>query len=229
MLVYIVHVVTVAAIAEWWVEADGEQGDNTCNALRRALCTSLGSIALGSLILAVIKATRDALKSAEQEMAKQGDGQALCVIRCLLGVIERLLEIFNRYAFCYVAIYGTSMYTSGKNTLALFKELGWVREDLQGHQPVHYHHHRHLHLHLHLQTAVINDDLVEIALTFSALLGAFLCGLLSYLLSFVMLGDGWGIAAFVLGLLIGYFAMALALQVVNSGVAGIFVLWCVVC
>lgn len=100
---------------------------------------------------------------------------------------------------------------------------------MQGHQHVHYHHHRHLHLHLHLQTAVINDDLVEIALTFSALLGAFLCGLLSYLLSFVMLGDGWGIAAFVLGLLIGYFAMALALQVVNSGVAGIFVLWCVVC
>lgn len=41
--------------------------------------------------------------------------------RCFLGWIERMIQFFNAYAFCYVAIYGKDFRSAGHDVWDLLK------------------------------------------------------------------------------------------------------------
>jgi hypothetical protein len=47
-------------------------------------------------------------------MPSPGRALLACLWQCILGCIERLMEIFNRYTMVYVSLYGNDFYTSGK-------------------------------------------------------------------------------------------------------------------
>lgn len=47
-----------------------------------------------------------------------------CLDACL-RMLREVMEYFNRYSFTFVAIYGDSFMTGGRNACALFKRRGW--------------------------------------------------------------------------------------------------------
>lgn len=70
-------------------------------AFKRASTYSLGSIALGSLIVALLDLLRAALQVLQQYESGQGDmvGAAIaCVAQCCVGCVASMAEYFNRYA-----------------------------------------------------------------------------------------------------------------------------------
>jgi hypothetical protein len=61
----------------------------------RSLTTSFGSICLGSLVVALIQALREVVRS----MRENDDSIVACCAECLIGCIESLVEYFNKWAF----------------------------------------------------------------------------------------------------------------------------------
>ena len=196
------HVTTSGVVASWWY--DPSRTGVVSSSFFRASTTSLGSIAFGSLIVAFLTT----LKSIAQEAERKGSSAA-CLARCILQCFERMMEYFNRWAFCYVGIYGTSFVTSGKAVFALFKQKGW--------------------------TAIINDNLIQNTLSFAALIVACLMAGVGALLP--VLTGSWldslqsggltaggvsGVLAF-LGFIIGFMLTSVMMAVVDSAVCTTFV------
>jgi len=117
----VVHVTTAGMVASWYFFAGSPQGmpsNPTMGALKRATTTSFGSIAFGSLLVAIIQVIRQLLNRAAQ------DSRLACFVQCILGWIESLFRIFNQYAFAQVAIYGKSYCDAARDTWALVKSNG---------------------------------------------------------------------------------------------------------
>ena len=68
----VAHTTTAGVVAAWWFQTDNKAP--TRNALSRALTTSFGSICLGSLIVAVLKAIRAVCRMARESARKNRDG-----------------------------------------------------------------------------------------------------------------------------------------------------------
>lgn len=130
-----VHTTVAGVVGSWWFkpEQNGFCGSAVFGSFFRTMTTSLGSVCFGSLLVAIIQATRQIL-----EMARQNDdvGQFLaCCIDCLLGCLQSLLEYFNKWAFVYVGVYGYGYCEAGKSVIQLFKDRGWeavIADDLVG-------------------------------------------------------------------------------------------------
>eukprot|EP00808_Paulinella_micropora_P009021 g9524.t1 len=189
------HVTTAGAVAMWWLQP--EATGKVMGALKRACTTSLGSICMGSLIVAVLKAIKWALN----EAMNQENECVRCIVLCIIGCIESLVEYFNKYAYTYVAIYGRDFMTSAKDTWTMFKSRGF--------------------------TAIINDDLSGLALgmgvLFGALVGAAIgavFGAFSPNCDKVCMGLGA-----LLGLVCAALIVSLVMGVMESAICTTFVLW----
>jgi len=79
-------------VADWWY--DGENKGVVGKSFKRSATSSFGSICFGSLILAVLKAMREMLRNGRREGQQQN--AVTCVVECLMSIIERMMEIFNR-------------------------------------------------------------------------------------------------------------------------------------
>lgn len=88
----------------------------------RSLTTSFGSICFGSLIVAIIQAVKEMVRS----MRENGDSFIICCAECLLGCLESLVEYFNKWAYVYVGLYGMSFMEAGSNVMTLFRNRGWT-------------------------------------------------------------------------------------------------------
>lgn len=98
---------------------------------RRTIWYSFGSVAFGSLIVAFIQTIRMLLNSARQrnDGRRESVGSALgsmlaLFADCLLSIMERVVRVFNYYAYIMISITGKSFITSAKVALKLFKERG---------------------------------------------------------------------------------------------------------
>jgi len=111
----IVHVSVCGLFATWYFQQSNMPANPTKKAFGRAVTTSLGSICLGSLVVAIIQTIRSLLQSL------RGDNLLGCLIDCILSWIEWIIEYFNHYAYAQIAIYGKSFCQSAKSTYALFK------------------------------------------------------------------------------------------------------------
>merc|ERR1711916_133773 len=98
------------------------QTNPTLSAFKRASTYSFGSIAFGSLIIALIQTVKFVLNSARR--AHRNEFFIACV-DCLLGCIENLVRYFNTYAFTQVAVYGKDYITAAKDTWSLFLSHGF--------------------------------------------------------------------------------------------------------
>jgi len=191
----IVHVTVSGLIATVYFMGNAMPVNPTMASLSRALTTSLGSICLGSLIVALIKTIRALVRM----MRSERNFLLLCLVDCILSCIDSLVRYFNHYAFCQVAIYGKTFCEAASATWKLLETSGLE--------------------------AIANDNLIGGVLNMGILCGALItggagavCGLFTQ-----MFNGNDIIVLFFVGLVIGALFMTMSLQVIDSGVACTFV------
>ncbi|KAK4702786.1 hypothetical protein P7C70_g3436, partial [Phenoliferia sp. Uapishka_3] len=96
-------------------------------AFKRASTYSMGSIAFGSLIVALLDLLRAGLQVLQQYESGQGDmiGAGIaCCAQCCVGCVASLAQYFNRYAMIEIALYGKPYIKAAKDTWHLFRDRG---------------------------------------------------------------------------------------------------------
>ncbi|KAM9311288.1 choline transporter-like protein 2 [Gastrophryne carolinensis] len=90
--------------------------------LGRALRYHTGSLAFGSLILAIVQLIRIMLEYLDHKLKSTDNGCArflLCCLKCCFWCLEKFIKFLNRNAYIMVAIYGTNFCTSARNAFFL--------------------------------------------------------------------------------------------------------------
>ncbi|KAJ7594027.1 plasma-membrane choline transporter-domain-containing protein [Mycena floridula] len=177
----------------------------TISAFGRASTLSLGSIAFGSLIVTLLEILKMLLNAAQNSANADGhpvEACLACCAACFVGIIESMVEYFNRYAYIEIALYGKAYIPAAKDTWRLFKDRGI--------------------------DAVVNDSLVGMTLIW----GGYIVGLLSSLFSYLYLrftnpaynASGQYTAPVLLfAFLIGLQCSLTLSSAINAGVSTIFV------
>ncbi|KAF9581658.1 putative choline transporter, neither null mutation nor overexpression affects choline transport [Lunasporangiospora selenospora] len=154
----IVHVTISGVFGVYYFfegSASGAPSSPTLGAAKRAVTTSFGSICFGSLLIALLQTLRYVLNSLRSD---SDDGLmaflAMCA-SCILSCLEGLFEIFNKFAFTQVAIYGKPFVQAAKDTWEMIKDRG--------------------------VDAIVNDSLVGNVLAMGTLMIGILSGLYGYL------------------------------------------------
>jgi len=193
----------------WYYFGPREQGlmpkHPTLSAFGRASTLSLGSIAFGSLIVTLLEILRIVLDVARNNANADGhpvEAVLACCAECFVGIIESLVEYFNRYAYIEIALYGKPYIRAAKDTWRLLKDRGI--------------------------DAIINDSLVSMTLTWGAYAVGMLCSLFGYLyLRYThpaYNAEGQYTAAVILfAFLIGLQCSLALSSAINAGVSTIFV------
>ncbi|THH08372.1 hypothetical protein EW145_g2751 [Phellinidium pouzarii] len=139
--------------------SDGQMPSHpTLSSFVRASTFSLGSVALGSLIVTILELIRIVLNAARQNADANGqpiEALLACCAECFVGCIESMIEYFNKYAYIEIALYGKPYIQASKDTWRLFKDRGI--------------------------DALVNDSLVSITLTWGAYVVGMLASLFAYL------------------------------------------------
>lgn len=177
------------------------------SAFKRASTYSMGSIALGSLIVALLDLLRAGLQVLQQYESGQGDmiGSAIaCCAQCCVGCVASLVQYFNRYAMIEIALYGKPYIKAAKDTWNLFKDRGI---DL-----------------------LVNDCLVNNIWTFMSITCGALCSAFAFIYlkvsdpSYVQQNGNIKAAVMGYAFIIGFFiAHTLGYGAISSGVSTIFV------
>ncbi|CAG7993171.1 unnamed protein product [Penicillium olsonii] len=156
-----VHTTIAGVYGSWYFwskSAGGMPKGSTRGAFRRATTYSFGSISLGSLIIAFIQMMRQACSIAQRQEAAQGNligSIAMWVLGCFISLLDWLITLFNRYAFCHIALYGKAYIPAAKDTWKMMRDRGI--------------------------DALVQDCLMGPVLTMGSTFVAYVCALLSYL------------------------------------------------
>ena len=157
----VIHVVIAGIYGTWYYLANSDQGapkHPALSSLKRALTYCFGSITFGSLIVSLIQLLRQFISILRSNFAADGNGWGVCgmiILDFFVGFIDWLVRYFNKYAYCYVALYGKSYIKSAKDTFDLIRFKG--------------------------MDALINDMFINTALNLYSLFVAYLVALLAYL------------------------------------------------
>ena len=89
-----VHVAIAGVISTWWFAP--QDANSFCSlaikdSFVRATTTSFGSICFGRLLVAIV-------------VTDGCEAFLLCIVDCLLGCLEDMLEYFNKFAYIYVGM-----------------------------------------------------------------------------------------------------------------------------
>lgn len=199
-----VHVTAAGTIGTWWFAP--EEASSCCSAglkdsFVRATTTSFGSICFGSLLVALIQALRTMNNYARDQ---EDCNMLVCVIDCILGCLEAIIEYMNKWAYVYVGLYGYSYLEAGKNVITLFQNKGW--------------------------TTIITDDLVDNVLFMVSVAIGLASGLVGLIIaeiekaSFQALGyENPGMVGFIIGLVVGFMLGSILMSVVGSAVNTVIV------
>mmetsp|Transcript_3638 Transcript_3638/g.8345 ORF Transcript_3638/g.8345 Transcript_3638/m.8345 type:complete len:482 (+) Transcript_3638:90-1535(+) len=200
-----VQTTVAGTIGTWWFvpdEASSYWSSAIKDSFGRATTYSFGSICFGSFIVAVVQALRAIAHQARQNE----DAQLLvCIIDCILGCIQDILEYINKWAYVYVGLYGFGYIEAGKNVLELFKSKGW--------------------------DVIIADDLCDRVLfmvslgigVFTGIIGLVCTYLNSNLLVAFDLGEATASAGFFVGLVVGFVFCSILMNVVGGAVNTVIV------
>ena len=105
------HFTTAGTVSSWWLVSEIERP--TWGAFKRAATTSLGTIAVGSMLVAIV------------ELLNSGARYGGCVCSCLCRIVHRALRWFNRYAFVISAMYGMTYFDAAKHVSSLMSAKFW--------------------------------------------------------------------------------------------------------
>ncbi|CAF0792388.1 unnamed protein product [Didymodactylos carnosus] len=131
----VVHFVSACVVGDWWFTNSDHIVRSSVN---RAFTTNFGSLAFGSLIVAVIKSLRTIAQNAQNNAQRQGNivvTLITCCAACILQILERVIGFLNEWAFIFCALTGASFIQASKDVVELFKRRGWtliINDDLTG-------------------------------------------------------------------------------------------------
>ncbi|CAF3959337.1 unnamed protein product [Rotaria sordida] len=106
----------------WDRERFGVPFSSLLASIFHAFVFHLGTIAFGSLLIAIVKLIRDILEYIEQKVKDKTGRIARCLFCCCcccLFCLEKSLKYLNRNAYIITAIYGTGFLTSAKRAFGL--------------------------------------------------------------------------------------------------------------
>ena len=160
-----------------------------------------GSIALGSIMVAILEATRAVISSLNNDKC----GCIQCCVLCCIRCIEWAINYFNKYAYCHCAVYGTNFMQSASATWKLFHDRGIM--------------------------ALINDDLTGSVLFCGSLLAAIITAAVGYGIGWIFynedpdkeISEGIPVGLAVYGGVVGLILCICVLTVVKSGIVSLFV------
>ena len=115
----VVHCSVAGTTANWYFVT--HQMNPVAQATRRAVSTSLGSLAFGSLLVASLQFFRFIqmlIRSRRSAMS------AVSTTSTRPGSIEYILATFNDYAYVQIAVYGSPYREAAKATASLMKQMG---------------------------------------------------------------------------------------------------------
>jgi hypothetical protein len=200
VIVNLIHV-TVAGIAGSWyfLYPQGAPSNVSTSSFRRASTYSFGSICMGSLIVAAIRTIRLVLSYLRGMAARENNLIVVCIvccIQCIFAMIESIVRYINQYAYVYIAIYGLDYIEAAKRTFSLLQTRGF--------------------------DAIINDTLIDSALTVISIMTALLTGLISALVAGLIFKLEWPLWA-ALGFIIGLAISLVVTSAIDSTVVTLFV------
>lgn len=134
-LIYFGYLVFAGATADWYFSKHengkkvrgNEEGALTnwplCAAFKRTICWHLGTIALCSLIIAIVQMMRVIAKYVEKQTQGNPPNKLqkalFAAIQCCLGLLECCLDKLNRNALIWTAIWGDGFCTAACSAFAL--------------------------------------------------------------------------------------------------------------
>jgi len=125
-LISAIFQVTVAgAISTWYFsrDASGFQSNLSSPALRTfswAITKSFGSLALGSLLIAIVQFINFLLNRARKaNKSNKVVYYLIACVQCIFGCIERFIKFIDRFAYIYIAMHGEGFFTSARNCFSL--------------------------------------------------------------------------------------------------------------
>mmetsp|Transcript_25003 Transcript_25003/g.35012 ORF Transcript_25003/g.35012 Transcript_25003/m.35012 type:complete len:456 (-) Transcript_25003:58-1425(-) len=190
----IVHVTVAGTFASWYF-LSGTVGPAQ-NPTLNALKRAT-TTSLGSICFgSLIVAFLKTLRSILHAIRSQGDNCCACIFDCILSVLESLIQYFNVYAFTQVAIYGKTYCQAAKDTWILIKSHG--------------------------VEAIINDNLISGVLFLGSFLGGIVSAIIGGIIAYSWIQDYW-LALIIIGFVVGFAMVMLAMEVVESGVVSLFV------
>jgi hypothetical protein len=121
----VLHVTVSGVVGTWWFaphDALSVFSPAIVDSFRRATTYSFGSICMGSLLVSIIQTMETMVRSS----SRSNRGLLRCLCECILRLLARLAIYFNRWAYCYVGLYGFDYLSSGKKAMELFQAKGWT-------------------------------------------------------------------------------------------------------
>lgn len=121
---------SIAGVYGAWYYAPNDQSfpkGATRGSVKRILTRSFGSISLGSLVVAIINALRQLCSIAQHQAADNNNIVAtivVCIVGCLLSILEWAVQFVNRFAFCNIALYGSTYFEAARDTWTMLKSRG---------------------------------------------------------------------------------------------------------
>lgn len=243
VLANIVHCTTAGAVASWWYHGTPVTSARSRAIVKQSIVTAstalLGPICFGSLLVALVRASRSFLHIWIKVMRPQRSGQGGCgpsasrlteyAVSCLetaLRALDRLVTYCNHYAFCYVAIYDVGFVEAsrrvggGELTFHLHVIVSCLCVCLCVCSSV---------MNLFLTkgfATLINDNLLDNVLTLGHIVVGVLCMLVGYGYA-VLAGFGqnspYALLLAMSGFFVGYSMCMLTLNVISSATATVYV------
>lgn len=210
----IVHATTSASIYCWWMLGMCNE-DDVKHFFQRITSKSLGSICFGSLLTAFIRTLRSILaviygwmsKKPEESQSNRYNYHTVLatinrychsLIRNLLRMLDKVIVYCNRYALCFVGIYGVSYLQASKLAVQLFQNRG--------------------------MTTLFNDDIIDCILFISELVISIICLIAAYIYARVSdLNSANTTLITTIGFVIGFVFSHVVLSLIQSAVTTVYV------
>jgi len=129
----VAHMTAAHVVAEWYFDpASKGEGlpccrPTTCTGLKRSLINYFGSIAFGSLIVAILEAIYYTLKVVLSQATKGSNmivKMIACCVLCCVNCLKNTIEWLTEWAFVYIAVYGDGFVSAGGRVAKMLFESG---------------------------------------------------------------------------------------------------------
>mmetsp|Transcript_28591 Transcript_28591/g.51833 ORF Transcript_28591/g.51833 Transcript_28591/m.51833 type:complete len:827 (-) Transcript_28591:30-2510(-) len=116
--------IIAGAVGTWFFANNADKGSEPvlCRSTRNALCYNFGSLAFGSLIIAIVQFLKWVMRYLAEQAKAQKNRVAVVVFRALascLWCFEKCIKFLNKNAYIQVALKGTPFCTSAKEAFFL--------------------------------------------------------------------------------------------------------------
>jgi len=128
-LLMAITIFVIAAACSVWYFSKGQAAENLdspiCSGFYMAFRYHFGSLAFGSLLIAIIQFIQFIFEILVRQFEGQGEGQNKCFsflsycVRCCLNCIEKIIEFLNKNAYIIIAVTGKSFCSASSDAMSL--------------------------------------------------------------------------------------------------------------